>query len=208
METKDRTDRKVVVDASRTIVGRTIPLETQSTAEKPELTVEEIEQMSIDDLKSLSDDSSIPVPEGLSEKIENSILASEILSDTSVMDNSQSKIIQDHSSDSQIYQVAPREKGRAMKENWKKESWNGVNWKRIVWVPAVAASIAAVAVSVRAYSLSRPPKDSFSTPEEAYAQVEQAFAMIGDKTGKALYLTDAALPEMDKASKIIESMNR
>lgn len=177
--------------------------------------IEDIEKMSIDELEALSDDRSIPVPEGLPEKIENLIIASALASEngtkiTRKIDKAVSgpatvlsNVLSDDSDEKE--QTADdvqsmRSSGRGTK----------INWKRLVWIPAVAASMAAVAIaiSVRTYSLSRPPKDSFTTPEEAYAQVELAFAMISDKTNKAVYMSDAAFPEMNKTSKILETMNR
>lgn len=184
-------------------------------AGKTEKTIEEIEKMSIDELEALSTDRSIPVPEDLSEKIENIIIASALTSkngeesvheiDTDASDSAieHSYILSNDSDEKKQAEddvQSQRISGRGTK----------INWKRVAWIPAVAASVAAVAIaiSVRTYSLSRPPKDSFTTPEEAYAQVELAFAMISEKTSKAVYLTDAAFPEMDKTSKILETMNR
>lgn len=76
-------------------------------------------------------------------------------------------------------------------------------WKRIVPVFAAAAVIAVVAIGLGLHRSAVTPVDTFDSPEEAYAQVERTFAMIGSKVGKGKSITDAALPHMQKTSKLI-----
>ena len=204
------TDAEDLTDA-----GNLTAAEDLMDAEKTEKSIEDIEKMSIDDLEALSSDRSIPVPEDLSEKIENFIIASALASEngtkiTRKIDKTASGPATELSN---VLSNDSDEKEQAADDVQSKlSSGRGtkINWKRLAWIPAVAASVAAVAIaiSIRTYSLSRPPKDSFTTPEEAYAQVELAFAMISDKTSKAVYMSDAAFPEMNKTSKILETMNR
>lgn len=76
-------------------------------------------------------------------------------------------------------------------------------WKRIVPVFAAAAVIAVVAIGLGLHRSSVTPVDTFDSPEKAYAQVERTFAMIGSKVGKGKSIADAALPHMQKTSKLI-----
>jgi len=148
---------------------------------------EYIEKLTLADLERIADDESVAVPERLGERIENRILASEILrSDSPEMANDEPR-------------AASGNYGAPDSGN----SRPSVRlWKRIVPVVAAAAVIA-VAVGLGLHRSSAAPVDTFSSPEEAYAQVERTFAMIGSKVGKGKSIADAALPHMQKTSKFI-----
>lgn len=144
--------------------------------------IEDIEKLTLEDLERLSDDESVAVPRSLGESIENRILASEILRH-----------------DSQL---------RAASGNYGAPNLGNSRppmrlWKRIVPVFAAAAVIAVVAIGLGIHRSSVAPVDTFDSPEEAYAQVERTFAMIGSKVGKGKSIADAALPNMQKTSKLI-----
>lgn len=149
--------------------------------------IEDIEKLTLEDLEHLAEDESIVVPERLGEKIEDHILASEILRRSSL--------------------ETANDEPRAASGNYgAPDSGNSRPsvrlWKRIVPVVAAAAVIA-VAVGLGLHRSSAAPVDTFSSPEEAYAQVERTFAMIGSKVGKGKSIADAALPHMQKTSKFI-----
>lgn len=149
---------------------------------------EDIEKLTLADLERIADDESIAVPEHLGERIENRILASEILrSDSPEMANDEPR-------------AASGNYGATASGNSRRPSVR--IWKRIVPV-FVAAAVAAVVIGLNLHHASVTPADTFSSPEEAYAQVERTFAMIGSKVGKGKSIADAALPHMQKASRLI-----
>ena len=64
--------------------------------------------------------------------------------------------------------------------------------------------MAVVAASLVVVLKPSTPKDTFSTPEEAYTQVEYAMSLISEKMNKSKSIADAALPEFEKASEIMD----
>ena len=71
---------------------------------------------------------------------------------------------------------------------------------RFSLIPAMAIVAASLVVVLKPSS----PKDTFSTPEEAYAQLEYTMGMISKKMNKGKSIADAALPEIEKASEIMD----
>lgn len=143
--------------------------------------IEDAEKLTLEELERIADDRSVTVPEHLGEKIENRILAAEILRQ------------EDLDTD-----VRPFEKSKSTLRR------PAMTFRRsIVAISAVAAAIAAVAIGLNLHSRSITPVDTFDSPEEAYAQVEKTFAMIGSKVSKGMEIADAALPKMKKTSEIL-----
>lgn len=147
---------------------------------------EDIEKLTLEDLERMADDESVAVPEHLGEKIENRILASEILR-------------------KELPETAPGEPSttRSGSDALNSRRPTVRLWKRLAVISAVAAAVAAVAIGLNLHRSSITPADTFDSPEEAYAQVERTFAMIGSKVSKGKSIADAALPKMQKTSKLI-----
>ena len=72
------------------------------------------------------------------------------------------------------------------------------------WKFSLIPAVAVVAASLVVVLKPSTPKDTFSTPEEAYTQVEYAMSLISEKMNKSKSIADAALPEFEKASEIMD----
>lgn len=144
---------------------------------------EDIEKLTLADLEHIADDESVAVPERLGERIENRILASEILRMETARGESLTAVDEALNSEKRRSLVALR--------------------RRLAVIPAVAAAVTAVVIGLNLHRSSATPTDTFDSPEEAYAQVERTFAMIGSKVSKGKSIADAALPHMQKTSKFI-----
>ena len=125
--------------------------------------LEDIERLSLEELERISEDGMVAVPDGLGERLENTLAAAGML-------------------------------------RKQKPSRSGA-WKFSL-IPAVA--VAVVAASLVVVLKPSTPKDTFSTPEEAYIQVEYAMSLISEKMNKSKSIADAALPEFEKASEIMD----
>ena len=123
--------------------------------------LEDIERLSLEELERISEDGMVAVPDGLGERLENTLAAAGML-------------------------------------RKQKPSRSGA-WK-FSFIPAVAVVAASLVVVLKPST----PKDTFSTPEEAYTQVEYAMSLISEKMNKSKSIADAALPEFEKASEIMD----
>lgn len=81
------------------------------------------------------------------------------------------------------------------------------NWKFAI-APTAVAIAAALIVGVNYQNSSRMPADTFDDPAAAYAELERTFGYISNKIGTGRKLTDAALSQANKASQIIENINK
>lgn len=83
---------------------------------------------------------------------------------------------------------------------------------RKVWkfalIPAAVAVAAALTVGLNYQSASRMPADTFTDPQAAYAELERTFGYISSKINAGREMTDAALSQVDKASRIIDNINK
>lgn len=79
---------------------------------------------------------------------------------------------------------------------------------RFALIPAAVAVAAALTVGLNYQSASRMPADTFTDPREAYAELERTFGYISSKINTGREMTDAALSQVDKASRIIDSINK
>ena len=123
--------------------------------------LEDIERLSLEELERISEDGMVAVPDGLGERLENTLAAAGML-------------------------------------RKQKPSRSGA-WEFSL-IPAVAVVAASLVVVLKPST----PKDTFSTPEEAYTQVEYAMSLISEKMNKSKSIADAALPEFEKASEIMD----
>lgn len=79
---------------------------------------------------------------------------------------------------------------------------------RFALIPAAVAVAAALTVGLNYQSASRTPADTFTDPQEAYAELERTFGYISSKINAGREMTDAALSQVDKASRIIDNINK
>lgn len=79
---------------------------------------------------------------------------------------------------------------------------------RFALIPAAVAVAAALTVGLNYQSASRMPADTFTDPQEAYAELERTFGYISSKINAGREMTDAALSQVDKASRIIDNINK
>ena len=79
---------------------------------------------------------------------------------------------------------------------------------RFALIPAAVAVAAALMVGLNYQSASRMPADTFTDPQAAYAELERTFGYISSKINAGREMTDAALSQVDKASRIIDSINK
>lgn len=79
---------------------------------------------------------------------------------------------------------------------------------RFALIPAAVAVAAALTVGLNYQSASRMPADTFTDPQEAYAELERTFGYISSKINAGREMTDATLSQVDKASRIIDSINK
>lgn len=79
---------------------------------------------------------------------------------------------------------------------------------RFALIPAAVAVAAALTVGLNHQSASRMPADTFTDPQEAYAELERTFGYISSKINAGREMTDAALSQVDKASRIIDDINK
>ncbi len=78
-------------------------------------------------------------------------------------------------------------------------------WK-FAFAPAGIAVIAAIMVGVNYQHANRIPADTFDNPQEAYAELGKTFGYISSKLTVGKEATDAALTQLDNASKMIENI--
>lgn len=79
---------------------------------------------------------------------------------------------------------------------------------RFALIPAAVAVAAALTVGLNYQSASRMPVDTFTDPQAAYAELERTFGYISSKINAGRDMTDAALSQVDKASRIIDNINK
>lgn len=79
---------------------------------------------------------------------------------------------------------------------------------RFALIPAAVAVAAALTVGLNYQSASRMPADTFTDPQEAYAELERTFGYISSKINAGREMTDAALFQVDMASRIIDNINK
>lgn len=79
---------------------------------------------------------------------------------------------------------------------------------RFALIPAAVAVAAALTVGLNYQSASRMPADTFTDPQGAYAELERTFGYISSKINAGREMTDAALSQVDKASRIIDNINK
>lgn len=79
---------------------------------------------------------------------------------------------------------------------------------RFALIPAAVAVAAALTVGLNYQSASRMPADTFTDPQAAYAELERTFGYISSKINVGREMTDAALSQVDKASRIIDNINK
>lgn len=79
---------------------------------------------------------------------------------------------------------------------------------RFALIPATVAVAAALTVGLNYQSASRMPADTFTDPQAAYAELERTFGYISSKINAGREMTDAALSQVDKASRIIDNINK
>lgn len=79
---------------------------------------------------------------------------------------------------------------------------------RFALIPAAVAVAAALTVGLNYQSASRMPADTFTDPQAAYAELERTFGYISSKINAGGEMTDAALSQVDKASRIIDNINK
>lgn len=79
---------------------------------------------------------------------------------------------------------------------------------RFALIPAAVAVAAALTVGLNYQSASRMPADTFTDPQAAYAELERTFGYISSKINAGREMTDAALSQVDKASRIIDNINK
>lgn len=79
---------------------------------------------------------------------------------------------------------------------------------RFALIPAAVAVAAALTVGINYQSASRMPADTFTDPQTAYAELERTFGYISSKINAGREMTDAALSQVDKASRIIDNINK
>lgn len=79
---------------------------------------------------------------------------------------------------------------------------------RFALIPAAVAVAAALTVGLNYQSASRMPAGTFTDPQEAYAELERTFGYISSKINAGREMTDAALSQVDKASRIIDNINK
>lgn len=79
---------------------------------------------------------------------------------------------------------------------------------RFALIPAAVAVAAALTVGLNYQSASRMPADTFTDPQAAYAELERTFGYISNKFNAGREMTDAALSQVDKASRIIDNINK
>ena len=79
---------------------------------------------------------------------------------------------------------------------------------RFALIPAAVAVAAALTVGLNSQSAGRMPADTFTDPQEAYAELERTFGYISSKINAGREMTDAALSQVDKASRIIDNINK
>lgn len=79
---------------------------------------------------------------------------------------------------------------------------------RFALIPAAVAVAAALTVGLNYQSASRMPADTFTDPQASYAELERTFGYISNKINAGREMTDAALSQVDKASRIIDNINK
>lgn len=79
---------------------------------------------------------------------------------------------------------------------------------RFALIPAAVAVAAALTVGLNYQSANRMPADTFTDPQAAYAELERTFGYISSKINAGREMTDAALSQVDKASRIIDNINK
>ncbi len=79
---------------------------------------------------------------------------------------------------------------------------------RFALIPAAVAVAAALTVGINYQSASRMPADTFTDPQTAYAELGRTFGYISSKINAGREMTDAALSQVDKASRIIDNINK
>lgn len=79
---------------------------------------------------------------------------------------------------------------------------------RFALISAAVAVAAALTVGLNYQSASRMPADTFTDPQAAYAELERTFGYISNKINAGREMTDAALSQVDKASRIIDNINK
>lgn len=79
---------------------------------------------------------------------------------------------------------------------------------RFALIPAAVAVAAALTVGLNYQSASRMPADTFTDLQAAYAELERTFGYISSKINAGREMTDAALSQVDKASRIIDNINK
>lgn len=79
---------------------------------------------------------------------------------------------------------------------------------RFALIPAAVAVAAALTVGLNYQSASRMPADTSTDPQAAYAELERTFGYISSKINAGREMTDAALSQVDKASRIIDNINK
>ena len=79
---------------------------------------------------------------------------------------------------------------------------------RFALIPAAVAVAAALTVGLNYQSASHMPADTFTDPQAAYAELERTFGYISSKINAGREMTDAALSQVDKASRIIDNINK
>ena len=79
---------------------------------------------------------------------------------------------------------------------------------RFALIPAAVAVAAALMVGLNYQSASRMPADTFTDSQAAYAELERTFGYISNKINAGREMTDAALSQVDKASRIIDNINK
>lgn len=80
-------------------------------------------------------------------------------------------------------------------------------WK-FAFAPAAIAVVAAIMVGVNHQHARQIPADTFDNPQEAYAELRRTFGYISGKLTVGKEATDAALTQLDNASKMIENITR
>ena len=79
---------------------------------------------------------------------------------------------------------------------------------RKAWRFALIPAAAALTVGLNYQSASRMQADTFTDPQAAYAELERTFGYISSKINAGREMTDAALSQVDKASRIIDNINK
>lgn len=144
--------------------------------------IEDIEKLTLQELETISDDTSIKVPEGLSASLAELVGAAEL--------------------------AKKAEKPRRLSELFgasapapAKPFPTFLRW-------AVAAAVAAALGLGIYFSIPTSPRDTFDDPYLAYAEVQQAFDLISQKSNKAAEIAGKAVPVMEKTEEIINNLNK